>query len=602
MCMVKNIKNVFLSLCLGILLLSGSFARADSPQLAALESEIDTGFTLPDILDAKNLGLYKKIFKLQDKGRWKKADRLIAQLSDRTLLGHVEVQRYLHPTAYRSRYKELRRWLSKYRDHPQAKRVYDLAVRRKPKNALNPARPNRTYLSGSGHDGTGVGKTYRARKKLTKKQARKAASYTRTMRHYTRKGWTKSVKRLLRTKEVHQLLHAGQIDRARTWLAAGYYADGRDEWAYSWAQKSIKRSGQYLPMAHWIAGLASWRLDKLERAAKHFEKVAVSEYSSDWMISASTYWAARSYLRVGKPQKVNELLAQSALYPRTFYGLLANRALGYETVFDWTLPDLQEAGVLSLRLNPHGRRALALLQLDQDEMAEKEFRSGYAKMDGFARTAMMAIALRTNMASFTMRLAGVLTRNGEKVPDAAYFPQPHWQPANGFKVDRALIFALMRQESGFNPKAKSYAGAKGLMQLMPRTASFVARDRRFRWSKKLFEPETNIKLGQNYIQMLLNEKSVRGDLFHLAAAWNGGPGNLNKWKRAVKHQNDPLLFIESIPSRETRIFIERVLTNFWIYRDQMGQEASTLDAIASGAWPTYKSQEHRLIEVAKAKK
>lgn len=120
-----------------------------------------------------------------------------------------------------------------------------------------------------------------------------------------------------------------------------------------------------------------------------------------------------------------------------------------------------------------------------------------------------------------------------------------------------------------------------------------------RWSKKIFEPETNIHLGQKYIQMLLDEKTVSGDLFHMAAAWNGGPGNLNKWKRGIKHHNDPLLFIESIPSRETRIFIERVLTNLWIYRDRMGQQPETLEAIASGAWPLYKGQDPSSIELAR---
>jgi len=598
--MVISIKNILSILGLVFTILLAPVAGAASNQMAALSNGAPDRFERPQILDDRNLSLYKKIFKLQDAGRWKKADKLIAQLTDKTLLGHVQVQRYLHPTAYRSRYKELRRWLVAYRDHPQAKRVYELAKKRKPKNALNAPKPSGAYLSGSGHDGTGMGKTYKPRKRLTKGKARKAASYTRKMRHYTRKGWTKSVKRLLGTKEVHKLLHRGEVDRARTWLAAGYYADGRDVWAYDWALKAIKKSGRYLPTAHWLAGLSSWRLGKLERAASHFEKVAKSDYSSDWMISASSYWAARSYLIQGQPQKVNELLAKSALYPRTFYGLLANRALGYEAVFDWTMPNLSVDGIAALKRNKQGLRALALLQLGQDEMAEKEFRKGYAKMTREARTAMLAVAMRTNMASFTMRLAGVLSRNGQDVPDGAYFPVPQWQPKNGFKVDKALIFALMRQESGFNPKAKSYAGAKGLMQLMPGTASFVAKDRRYRWSKKLYEPETNIKLGQNYIKMLLNEKAVNGDLFHLTAAWNGGPGNLNKWKRNVKHNNDPLLFIESIPSRETRHFVEKVLTNFWIYRDQMGQELTTLDAIASGGWPAYESQDRSLMEVVKA--
>ena len=81
--------------------------------------------------------------------------------------------------------------------------------------------------------------------------------------------------------------------------------------------------------------------------------------------------------------------------------------------------------------------------------------------------------------------------------EAALFPIPPWQPESGFIVDRALIYALMRQESAFNPRAKSVDGARGLMQLMPATAGFVARQR-FRGSRRnrLFDPALNLELGQ----------------------------------------------------------------------------------------------------------
>ena len=84
----------------------------------------------------------------------------------------------------------------------------------------------------------------------------------------------------------------------------------------------------------------------------------------------------------------------------------------------------------------------------------------------------------------------------------------------------------------------------------------------------------------------------------MAAAWNGGPGNLNKWRRNTDDLNDPLFFIESLPSRETRIFIERVLSNLWIYRNRLGQHAPSLDAIAEGRWPVYTALGHEPAEVA----
>jgi soluble lytic murein transglycosylase-like protein len=87
----------------------------------------------------------------------------------------------------------------------------------------------------------------------------------------------------------------------------------------------------------------------------------------------------------------------------------------------------------------------------------------------------------------------------------------------------------------------------------------------------------------------MSERGIQRDLFRTAAAYNAGPGNLRKWERNVPHGNDPLLFIESLPSRETRAFVERILTNLWIYRDRLGQESPSLDDIVAGRWPRYEA-------------
>jgi soluble lytic murein transglycosylase len=105
-------------------------------------------------------------------------------------------------------------------------------------------------------------------------------------------------------------------------------------------------------------------------------------------------------------------------------------------------------------------------------------------------------------------------------------------------------------------------------------------------------------LGQKYIKILLRDTKINGDLFFMAAAWNGGPGNLNKWRVNNNYMDDPLFFIESIPSRETRNFVEKVLTNLWIYRDRLGQPTPSLDAIAAGKWPLYKAFDNTPTQLA----
>ncbi len=96
----------------------------------------------PKPLNTFDTKLYSRIFALQKKGRWQRANRLIRKLSNNLLLGHTQAQRYLHPTHYRSRFKELASWLKNYADHPDSKRIYKLALRRKPLKSRAPSSPN----------------------------------------------------------------------------------------------------------------------------------------------------------------------------------------------------------------------------------------------------------------------------------------------------------------------------------------------------------------------------------------------------------------------------------------------------------------------------
>ncbi|MBT3358666.1 MAG: lytic transglycosylase domain-containing protein [Rhodospirillales bacterium] len=590
--MLSRFGACFLGLCLCISAWGPDAGRAfasDRLDVASLNvsSDLPGETPLPKILSADDIERYRKIFAVQAKGHWKTADKLITGLSDRVLMGHVMAQRYLHPTKYRSKYKELKDWMAEYADHPDAQRIYKLALRRRPKNWKHPKKP----VVGSGSQIVPYQAKKQAqppRKRMTKVQRRKQSALYRQIKRSAGQGWTLAAKRQLESPAVKKLFDAYTYDRARAVLGARYFIDGRDEWALKWAGAAAKRSGKYIPEAHWSAGLAAWRMGKLDAACEHFSAVALSPNSSPWLLSAGAFWAARSYLMNGQPTEVNRFFGIAAAYPRTFYGLLAQRILGLEPSFRWTLPPLEESVIAGLAETSAGRRSLALGEVDREAHAERELRLLATRSTIPLARGIMALASRAGMPGLSVRLNDALFPQGGGFDGAAY-PIPKWTPDSGFKVDRALIYALIRQESKFNPKAKSWAGASGLMQLMPRTASFVARDRRLHSSgrSKLFVPGFNLELGQKYIEMLLKEAHVGGDLFLLTMAWNGGPGNLNKWQRNNAKGKDALLFIESIPSRETRIFVERVLTNLWIYRDRLGQASPSLDAVAAGDRPFY---------------
>jgi soluble lytic murein transglycosylase len=127
-----------------------------------------------------------------------------------------------------------------------------------------------------------------------------------------------------------------------------------------------------------------------------------------------------------------------------------------------------------------------------------------------------------------------------------------------FGVDKNLIWAIMRQESLFDPWAISPSGAKGLMQLMDFTAREVSQ--RYRILNSVFSPRENILLGTAYLREMIEH--WKGDWVRAIASYNAGP---NRVRGFIQHA-DPYVFIETIPISETRNYVKRVLENYYTYR------------------------------------
>ncbi|MEM1409732.1 MAG: lytic transglycosylase domain-containing protein [Pseudomonadota bacterium] len=211
----------------------------------------------------------------------------------------------------------------------------------------------------------------------------------------------------------------------------------------------------------------------------------------------------------------------------------------------------------------------------------------------------MSLAARLGSASAQVHIAEAtgIRESGDLSLWPTLYPAPDdLEPTGGFTVDRAVLFGLIRQESKFMRRAESRVGAAGLMQLMPRTASYITGDRRLaisgsQASQKLFDPGYNMQLGQSYVRMLMGDyNSGDGNLFEMALSYNWGPGNFRRWK-ARSGIKDELLMLESVPNKEARHFVDVVMTNIWVYRDRLGQPAPARDAAASGAKPIYVSVE-----------
>lgn len=552
---------------------------------------------LPAILSPAEAERYQRIFEAQWDADWKAADKDIEQLKDKLLMGHVLHQRYSHPTAYDSSYAELAAWLKQYRDHPGAEEIYAIAMRKKPRKHKAPPRPLGVDLGDYGGD-PGLVATTRRQPKVRERNPEHARAIRRAASQFNallRRDRLKAAEAFLQQPELRAKASHSEYDGWRRRLAWLYLLEGEDEKALSLAASAAKRSRLRVPEADWVAGLAAWRLGKYDNAAHHFENLAFSRSATGWDRSAGAWWGSRVQLRLRQPSEAIRLLEIGAREERTFYGQLSLRQLGSDQPFSWEPPPLQTRDLRRLTQVPAVRRALALSEVGEAARADREITRIFAQSPDDLAGGLLALSSRMNAPASSMRI-GIAWYNvkGES-HDHALYPVPPWEPEGGFIVDRALVFAFMRQESAFNARAMSSAGATGLMQLMPRTASGVAGDKSLRNKKsrhRLFAPEYNIELGQRYLQTLLDMPTIRGNLLYLAAAYNGGPGNLQKWLREnPDHASDPLLFIETIPLSETRIFVQRVLTNYWIYRSRIGQpEPSSAEAMSNTA-PLYRSQD-----------
>ena len=539
-------------------------------------------------LSAADVSQYRMIFALQEKGRFDQADRLIERLRSRLLMGHVLAQRYLHPNAYSSSYGELAGWLDAYADHPQAGRIHKLATKRRPAGATAPASPRMADLVDVRDLGT-------AARRNPARDARARA-------------WAAeqpdpaddAVGAALR-----RLDDDGADDLARWRNARSLLADRKDDEALRQASVAASRRGAAEPGMHWTAGIAAWRTGRYELAAQHFTSLANSANASGEEVASGAFWAARSYLMIRRPELVQRFLRIAAAASDDFYGLIARALAGQAMGFDWTEEGVRGGDPLIMSL-PAAQRAIALAEVGEDELAEQELSALASRARPDIAPGLVALAAELDLPAVEVRAAQLAREKDGRRRSAAMFPVPKWQPDGGFSVDRALIWAMIRAESRFDPDAVSPRGAVGLMQIMPDTGASMARSLKlggYKGQASLKQPETNIRLGQAYIHKLRRAKSVGDSLIHLALAYNAGIARLEGWmKKLGSMRDDPLLFLESVPVGESRAYAKKVLVNLWTYRARLNQTTPSLDQLAANTWPVFERLDEGLASAQAAGK
>ncbi|HYF07236.1 MAG TPA: lytic transglycosylase domain-containing protein, partial [Acetobacteraceae bacterium] len=388
------------------------------------------------------------------------------------------------------------------------------------------------------------------------------------------------------------------IEAAQVWRAAEALQSGLDgtRAAAVWAERQVLARkllrlgqdalayrvaafhGQSAPgeprqEAEFLAGfIALRRLNDPAAAERHF--AAIARDSASLITRArGAYWEGRALAARDETRRARERFAAAAAFPVAYYGQLGALALG------------EDSARIAARINamptaapPRDRHAafmeheLARVVVTLADLGDtRRARVFLLRLEQMARdatdralAARLAVQIgRPDHAVWVARRAGatgaVLLQDG--------WPAPYQPPVSS--PERAIILAITRQESNFDPEAVSSANARGLMQLLPSTAQLVARRLNLRHQPGMLtaDPAHNMRLGAAYLDQMLERY---GSLALAAAAYNAGPGRVDEWLGTYGDPRaagvDKLDWIELIPFAETRNYVQRVIENVVIYR------------------------------------
>ena len=517
-------------------------------------------------LSSKDIGLYKSIFNDYRNGNFDKGDENIAKLEDLVLMGHVQALKLLHPTAHRSSFLELRDWLSKYSDHYEARRIYKLGVRRMPDGAKKPKKNSyplfdEIFQKNKSQETN----TTKSNKIFTNKNYSKKISIYNTVRSRVGRGWPTGALEYLN----HHIKYFNQKEKSflLSKIANGYYLADLDDKAINVLNDEAFLSQPYSE-GLWIKGLSYYRKGKYQKASRQF--LILSKISDNkWLSDAGSYWSFLSSTKDANDDitfKASlEALNKSCKPSFNIYSILSCRILD-KTIQDFEFNTSLMSSDLESFLNTKlGERIQALIEIDELPIAEIELNRLQNITNERFKKLILNFSIKNDLSSLQIKTAKYLYK--DDAPINFLYPNPKWIKNYNFNnIDPTIIISMIRQESQFSAFAKSGKSAYGLMQILPSTARMVNKKHKFKSNPRiLYDPEINVETGSLYLQNLLAINYINGDLLKALISYNAGPGNLSKWMKKTTFNDDSFLLIESIPSRETRIFVERVLTNLVIY-------------------------------------
>ena len=349
--------------------------------------------------------------------------------------------------------------------------------------------------------------------------------------------------------------------------------------AYELAAANGMSEGADFSDAEFVAGWLALRyLNRPEDALAHFTRLA-DGVSYPISVSRGRYWQGRAAEALGREEDAQAFYQQAAEHSTAFYGQLALARLAGDDVPLLDLPDAPEPTeetVVTFESRPLTRALRLLAEQGEDYLFRVFIYHLDDELEDGAESLLLArLAQEYGYLRQGVRAAKAASYRWNILPDES-FPVIDLPPPSGVYVEPepGLIHSVIRQETEFDPRAISSAGARGMMQMMPAVARTTARrvGLPYRYESLTYDPEYNMRLGRYHLQEVIDE--FDGSYILALAAYNAGGHRARRW---IEDYGDPrtdeidaIDWLESIPFSETRNYVQRVMENLQVYRYRLG--------------------------------
>ncbi|GAA0280174.1 hypothetical protein GCM10009127_21640 [Alteraurantiacibacter aestuarii] len=529
----------------------------------------------PRQLSESDAAYYRSVFRAIDRENWSEVTQLLSERDSGLLHPIARARYYLHARSPRVELPQILEWLEQGRNLPMAAQMARLGMTRGA-DAM-PSLPSENTIRSAGE---------------FPRRVRPATVNDGTMPDGVRAAILSAIsnddpggaRQLLDGVDASLSPEARAEWRQR--VAWSYFIENMDPQALAMARTVTEGSGAWVAEGEWVQGLAAWRLNDCDEATQAFRRSAFQAQNVE-LRAAALYWASRAALRCRQPQLSAQLLGEAASNDETLYGMLATEQLGRALPPRVSQADLSDDDWRQIGQLENVRISVALAEIGEEDLAS-EVLLHQAKIGDPSHYAPLSRLARDLGLPQTQLYMAYNAPSGGRADPASFYPTPRWTPLTGWRVDPALAYAHILQESNFRANARSPANAQGLMQITPITVQQHAPRLEMSASQvDIFDPRTNLAFGQRNLEMLQENPVTHDKLPKIMAAYNAGLSPVTRWESEVRDMGDPLLYMEAIPYWETRGYVAIVMRNYWMYERQANAASPSRMALAQNAWPAF---------------